>query len=431
MKETIAVLFGGQSSEHIVSCMSAANVIDQIDKEKYNLLLLGITEEGRWLLTKSVEEIRSGAWRDGKVTAVLSPDASKKCVTVSVPAGKECAAELAAALNAAGLDLPYAADERDADEAAPEEQPDDKQGTQPGSRVEKEQPGSVPGDPQPDSALRAACCCEIPVDVVFPVLHGLYGEDGTVQGLLELARIPYVGCGVLASAVSMDKLYTKTIVDDLGIRQARYVPVMREELKDMDAAADKIEADLDYPVFVKPSNAGSSRGVSKARDRASLAAALTEAARHDRKILVEETIVGREIECAVFGGGLRPVEASGVGEILAAAEFYDFDAKYYNSESRTVVDPDLPGDAAERVRENAMEIFKAVDGYGLARVDFFVDAAGEVIFNEINTMPGFTAISMYPMLWEARGVSKSRLVEKLIAHAKERYADGAEEVRHG
>ena len=405
MKETIAVLFGGQSSEHIVSCMSAANVIDQIDKEKYNLLLLGITEEGRWLLTKSVDEIRSGAWRDGKVTAVLSPDASKKCVTVSVPAGKECAEELAAALDAAGLDLPYAADERDADEAAPEAQ----QG----------------------SALRAACCCEIPVDVVFPVLHGLYGEDGTVQGLLELARIPYVGCGVLASAVSMDKLYTKIVVDDLGIRQARYVPVMREELKDMDAAADKIEAVLDYPVFVKPSNAGSSRGVSKARDRASLAAALTEAARHDRKILVEETIVGREIECAVFGGGPRPVEASGVGEILAAAEFYDFDAKYYNSESRTVVDPDLPGDAAEKVREDAMAIFKAVDGYGLARVDFFVDAAGEVIFNEINTMPGFTAISMYPMLWEARGVSKSRLVEKLIAHAKERYADGAEEVRHG
>ena len=131
--------------------------------------------------------------------------------------------------------------------------------------------------------------------------------------------------------------------------------------------------------------------------------------------------MGREIECAVFGGGLRPVEASGVGEILAAAEFYDFDAKYYNSESRTVVDPDLPGDAAEKIREDAMAIFKAVDGYGLARVDFFVDAAGEVIFNEINTMPGFTAISMYPMLWEARGVSKSMLVEKLIEHAKERY----------
>lgn len=417
MKETIAVLFGGQSSEHVVSCMSAANVIGQIDKEKYNLLLLGITEEGRWLLTKSVEDIRSGAWRDGKVTAVLSPDASKKCVVVSIPAGEKCAAELAAVLDAAGLDLPYAANERDADEGT--------LGTQ---------PGSAPGEPQEGNAPRAAYCCEIPVDVVFPVLHGLYGEDGTVQGLLELARIPYVGCGVLASAVSMDKLYTKIVVDDLGIRQARYVPVMREELRDMEAAADKVEAELDYPVFVKPSNAGSSRGVSKAKDRAALAAALTEAARHDRKILVEETVVGREIECAVFGGGSRPVEASGVGEILAAAEFYDFDAKYYNSESRTVVDPVLPGSAAETVRENAIAIFEAVDGYGLARVDFFVTADGGVIFNEINTMPGFTAISMYPMLWEARGVSKSQLVEKLIAHAKERYADGAspeKEAIHG
>ena len=412
MRETIAVLFGGQSSEHVVSCMSAANVIDQIDKEKYNLLLLGITEEGRWILTKSAEEIRSGSWRNGRITAVLSPDASKKCVVASVPAEEAGAAELSACLEAAGLK---------AGGSLPRQY-----------GVLCAASSAADGERERGAAeeTRPVFCCEIPVDVVFPVLHGLYGEDGTVQGLLELARIPYVGCGVLASAVSMDKIYTKIIVDDLGIRQARYVPVMREELKDMDAVAAAVEAKLDYPVFVKPSNAGSSRGVSKARDRAALAAALTEAARHDRKILVEETIVGREIECAVFGGGLRPVEASGV-EILAAAEFYDFDAKYYNSESRTVVDPDLPGSTAETVRENAMAIFKAVDGYGLARVDFFVTADGGVVFNEINTMPGFTAISMYPMLWEARGVSKARLVEKLIAHAKERYRVSPEEVRHG
>ncbi len=393
MKETVAVLFGGQSSEHVVSCMSAANVIDQIDKEKYNLLLLGITEEGRWLLTKSVDDIRSGAWREGKITAVLSPDASKKCVVVSAKS------DIADAL-----------------------------------LTEKDTAASIP------------CACaaggvigrEIPVDVVFPVLHGLYGEDGTVQGLLELARIPYVGCGVLASAVSMDKLFTKLIVGGLGIRQAKYVPVMRGELGNLDAVAEKVEAAFPYPVFVKPSNAGSSRGVSKAKDRTALAAALTEAARHDRKILVEETIVGREIECAVFGGGGHPAEASGVGEILAAAEFYDFDAKYYNSDSRTIVDPELPDGAAERVRADAVAIFQAVDGYGLARVDFFVTADGEVVFNEINTMPGFTAISMYPMLWEARGVSKAQMVEKLITHAKERYQDSAlqmkgdaAEVRHG
>lgn len=351
MKETIAVLFGGQSSEHVVSCMSAANVIDQIDKETYDLILIGITEEGEWILTPSVDEIRNDTWRKGQVHAVLSPDATRKCVIISGEGKTE----------------------------------------------------------------------EVRVDVVFPVLHGLHGEDGTVQGLLELAKIPYVGCGVLASAVSMDKWYTKVIVDALGIRQAQYVPVERHELRDMEAVITGIEETLSYPVFVKPSNAGSSRGVNKADNKEELIFALEEAAKHDRKILVEETIVGHEVECAVFGGGLREVRASGVGEIKAAAEFYDFDAKYHNAESRTVVDPELPGDSAEKVRQAAVEIFRAVDGYGLSRVDFFVTDAGEVIFNEINTMPGFTAISMYPMLWEARGISKSALVEDLIAHAKERY----------
>ena len=351
MKETLVVLFGGQSSEHVVSCMSAANVIDQIDKNKYDLLLIGITEEGQWILTPSVDEIRNDTWRSGKTHAVLSPDATKKCVIISE--------------------------------------------------------GDVTK--------------EVKVDMVFPVLHGLRGEDGTVQGLLELARIPYVGCGVLASAVSMDKLYTKLIVDNLGIRQADYVPVRRSQLQDMDSVIAAIEKKLSYPVFVKPSNAGSSRGVNKAENKEELIFALNEAAKHDRKILVEETIIGHEVECAVFGGGLREVKASGVGEIMAAAEFYDFDAKYYNAESKTVVDPELPGDAAEDVRKAAVEIFQAVDGYGLSRVDFFVTDAGEVVFNEINTLPGFTAISMYPMLWEARGISKPQLVDDLINHAKERY----------
>ena len=351
MKETLVVLFGGQSSEHVVSCMSAANVIDQIDKNKYDLLLIGITEEGQWILTPSVDEIRNDTWRSGKTHAVLSPDATRKCVIISE--------------------------------------------------------GDVTK--------------EVKVDMVFPVLHGLRGEDGTVQGLLELARIPYVGCGVLASAVSMDKLYTKLIVDNLGIRQADYVPVRRSQLQDMDSVIAAIEKKLSYPVFVKPSNAGSSRGVNKAENKEELIFALNEAAKHDRKILVEETIIGHEVECAVFGGGLREVKASGVGEIMAAAEFYDFDAKYYNAESKTVVDPELPGNAAEDVRKAAVEIFQAVDGYGLSRVDFFVTDAGEVVFNEINTLPGFTAISMYPMLWEARGISKPQLVDDLINHAKERY----------
>lgn len=350
-KKKIAVLFGGQSSEHVVSCVSAANVIDQINKEKYDLLLIGITEEGHWVKAESVEDIRSGAWRESSVEVVISPDATKKCALI----------------------------------------------TENGVTREER------------------------IDVAFPVLHGLYGEDGTVQGLFELAKIPYVGCGVLASAVSMDKLYTKIIVDTLGIRQAKYVPVMRWEMeKDMDIAVAAVETHFQYPVFVKPSNAGSSRGVNKAETRKELIGALKEAAKHDRKILVEETIVGHEVECAVLGGGQNPVKASGVGEILAAAEFYDFDAKYNNAESRTVIGPELPGDSAERVREAAAKIFNAVGGYGLSRVDFFVTSDGEVIFNEINTMPGFTAISMYPMLWEAAGISKPELVDRLIDLAFER-----------
>ncbi len=345
-KMTVAVIFGGQSSEHVVSCMSAANIVAQIDTEKYRLLLIGITEEGRWLKVDSLEAIQNGSWKEGQEEAVILPDATKKSAFIK------------------GNDSWQ----------------------------------------------------EIPVDVAFPVLHGLYGEDGTIQGLLELARIPYVGCSVLASAVSMDKLYTKIIVDDLGIRQAAYEPVFREQLSDIAQVADRVESRFSYPVFIKPSNAGSSKGVTKAENRELLISGLKEAARHDRKILVEETIVGREVECAVFGGGAEPVVASGVGEILAAADFYDFDAKYYNAESKTVTDPELPGNASETIRKNAVAIFNAVDGYGLARVDFFVKQDGEVVFNEINTMPGFTAISMYPMLWEARGIDKKTLVNRLIEH---------------
>lgn len=351
MKKRVLVIFGGQSSEHIVSCMSAVNVIRNIDREKYEVLLIGITKEGKWLLVDSPESIEDESWRKGTVSAVLSPDATEHCVLV----------------------------------------------------------------------MNGADMKKIPVDVAFPVLHGLYGEDGTIQGLFELARIPYVGCGVLASAVSMDKFYTKIIADHVGVRQADFVPVMREELADMASVVKRVEEKFQYPVFIKPSNAGSSRGVSKAHNRGELETGLKEASLHDRKILVEETITGREIECAVFGNGKEPVIASGVGEILAAADFYDFDAKYYNAESRTVVNPELPGDAAKRVREAARTVFSAVDGYGLSRVDFFVTEDGDVIFNEINTLPGFTAISMYPMLFEAAGIPKQEMITKLIEHGMERF----------
>lgn len=349
-KQTIAVFFGGQSSEHEVSCMSAINVIPCIDETRYRKVLIGITKEGRWLLVENPEAIRDGSWIQSTKLAVLSPDATKKVIYV----------------------------------------------------------------------IEDGEMTEIPVDVIFPVLHGMYGEDGTIQGLFELAQIPYVGCGVLASAISMDKLYTKLIVDTLGIRQAAYVAVSRKELDQMDLAADRVEAKLSYPVFVKPSRAGSSRGVNKATDRESLKRALLEAADNDSKILVEETITGRELECAVLGG--KTVKASGVGEVLSAAEFYDYEAKYFNEESRTDLSPVLPKGAEEEIRRDAAAIFQAVDGRGLARVDFFLDEKG-VVFNEINTLPGFTSISMYPMLWDKKGLDRKALIQTLIDTAFTRKED--------
>ena len=344
-KKNLLILFGGQSSEHAISCMSAMNVIKNVDQELYNLVLVGITESGHWVYVENLAEIESGSWKQSTVNAVLSPDATKKTL--------------------------YLID-----------------------------------------SLRTR---EIPIDVAFPVLHGLYGEDGTVQGIFELARIPYVGCGVLSSAISMDKIFTKIVVEKEKIRQAKYVAIHRSELSNITKAAEKVEASLPYPVFVKPSCAGSSCGVNKAVDRESLIRALREADHHDSKILVEETIVGRELECAVFGTSDR-VFTTGVGEIIAAAEFYDFDAKYNNSASKTETSPDLPEGVEKEIQEKAEKVFRAVGGFSMARVDFFLDKDG-VVFNEINTIPGFTAISMYPMLFEKMGYSKKQLVQDLIATA--------------
>lgn len=351
-KLKVAVLFGGQSSEHEVSCKSALTIIKNMDDDKYDKILVGITKEGRWLYTKNESLIENGEWRNGSVEMILSPDVTHKGFI----------------------------------------------------RMENGQSEVVS------------------VDVVFPVLHGLYGEDGTVQGILELARMPYVGCGVVASGVSMDKLFTKIVAATVGVRQAFYVAVRRSELENMDEVVEKIEDKLSYPVFIKPANAGSSCGVSKAEDRQMLIDGLNLAAKHDRKILVEETIIGREIECAVFGG--EKVMASGVGEVLPASEaaFYDYDAKYANAESKTDTRPVLPEGKEDEIRSAAVKIFKAVDGYGLARVDFFLTKKNnEVVFNEINTLPGFTSISMYPMLWEEKGVSKGELIDKLIDSALVRY----------
>lgn len=348
--KNIVVIMGGRSSEHEVSLVSAATVIENIDTDKYNIVMIGITKDGQWKLVDSLDRVKDGSWVKSPTSAYISPDADSNELFLI----------------------------RD-------------------GRVET-----------------------LHVDVVFPVLHGMNGEDGTLQGLLELAHIPYVGCGVLASSCSMDKFYTKIIVDSLGIRQAKFVGVHRSEIGNMDEVIERVEKEIPYPVFVKPSKAGSSQGVSKASDREELKAALKLAAQHDTKILVEETIVGRELECAVLGG--NDVKASGVGEVLAADEFYSYEAKYNNAESKTVVGPVLPEGKEEEIRQSATAIFKALDGYGLSRVDFFLtNDTNEVVFNEINTLPGFTAISMYPMLWEAKGLDKKVLIQKLIDLAMVRY----------
>ncbi len=347
MKQHLLLLFGGRSSEHDISLKSAANVARAVNADQYELILVGITKDGRWLLADGIGSITDGSYELGP-SCMLSADTSKKCLYVFENGGFRT----------------------------------------------------------------------IPVDVIFPVLHGLYGEDGTVQGLFELSGIPYVGPGVLASAVSMDKVYTKIIVDRLKIRQASYVWISRADLEHMDGTVEKIERALPYPVFVKPSCAGSSIGVTQARDRKELEEALKEAAVHDSKVLIEETIAGRELETAVLEENGNIV-VSGIGEILSAAEFYDFDAKYNNAESKTVVGPDLPEGIEEELREDARRIFCAVGARGLSRVDFFLDDQG-VVFNEINTLPGFTAISMYPMLMEQIGIGKSELVERLIDSAYHR-----------
>lgn len=350
-KKTVAVLFGGQSSEHSVSRVSATTIISNMDSEKYFIIPIGITKEGKWLMYNGpVENIKNGDWEKFGTPAILSPDAGMKGII------------------------------------------------------------KVVGD-------KAKV---IPVDVVFPVLHGAWGEDGTIQGLLELAKIPYVGCGVLASAVSMDKVYTKIICKDAGIPQAKYTWIFTSDIEDEEKISN-IEKEIGYPLFIKPSNAGSSVGISKAHNREELVNGLKIASQYDRKIVIEEFINARELECAVLGN--ENIEVTRVGEVLSAedAEFYDFDAKYNNPDSRTVIPANIPSEKEEEIRSLAKRVFKAVDGSGLSRIDFFMEReSGKIIFNELNTLPGFTSISMYPMLWEEKGISKKELIDELISLALKR-----------
>ena len=343
----IALIFGGMSSEHEISCLSAKTVFEALDREKDVIYPIFITKDGKWRLTPGIADYSKEEIETFPAALVLPSRESFNC-------------------NILG---------------------------------EEEQ--------------------RIHLDIAIPVLHGKYGEDGTIQGLFELAGIPYVGCGVLASGAAMDKATTKRVVDPLKIRQAKHVVVYKYELSSPETVAEKVEKKLEYPVFVKPSNAGSSVGVSQAANREELVKALQIAAEQDYKMLVEESIVGHEVECAVLGN--VDVKASQVGEILAADTFYTYEAKYSNPDSQTVIADYLPKETIEEIRDDAVRIFKALDGRGLSSVDFFIEEkTGEVVFNEINTFPGFTSISMYPTLWNHEGLSTKDLIARLIELGMER-----------
>jgi len=353
-KTNVCILFGGISPEHEVSLRSAESVLNNIDKEKYNIFPVGITKEGDWILYGGTDYslLPSGEWREHP--------ANRKA-TISPVRGQ-------------GL-------------------------------------LSFEGD----------CVVREQIDVVFPVLHGENGEDGAMQGLLQMAGIPYVGPHVAASAVAMDKTLTKLVVDNAGVTQAAWQLVRSGELDHrMDAILDSLEQKFAYPMFVKPAGTGSSVGVSKAADRASLRDALLAAGAYDEKILVEEFIHGREVEVAVMGNS-SPV-ASICGEIDSGADFYDYDAKYVTDTSVAYIPARISEEVAEQVREAAVKVYSVIGCQGLSRVDFFVTYEDDrVVFNEINTLPGFTSISMYPKLFDASGIPYTQLIDSLLALAMEAF----------
>jgi len=277
---------------------------------------------------------------------------------------------------------------------------------------------TLPADPTRSGLIPLGRGRAVGLDVVFPVLHGTYGEDGTIQGLLELADVPYVGAGVLASAVGMDKAVMKSVFRDAGLPVCRWLVARAGERAD--AVVARVREEFGFPCFVKPANLGSSVGITKVKEAGALAAALAEAAAYDPKVVVEEAVDAREFEIAVLGNDAP--EASVVGELVPSHEFYDYTDKYVDQGARIVIPAPLATETADEMRALALRAFQAVDCSGLARVDFFLERTGRILVNEINTMPGFTAISMYPKLWEASGLPFAALVDRLIALARERHA---------
>lgn len=356
-KIRVGLIYGGRSGEHEVSVLSANSVMQAIDREKYEVLPIGITKDGRWI--------------PGQTPIRL--------------------------VESKNLQVRLLSDQRDND--------NEKYGI-----LANKQGNLLAGLGER-------------VDVVFPVLHGPFGEDGTIQGLLELAGIPYVGGGVAASAVGMDKVLMKLIFEQKGLPVGDYLYYLRKDINGKsEVIINEIEQKLGFPCFVKPANLGSSVGISKAHNCDELNRALCFAAEFDRKVIVEKMLSGREIECAVLGND-DPI-ASVPGEIMPCAEFYDYDAKYVLNDSKLEIPAALSEETTAKVRELAVRAFKAIDCSGLGRVDFFVDDQAERIFvNEINTIPGFTRISMYPKLWEASGIGYTELIDRLLQLALERHRD--------
>jgi D-alanine-D-alanine ligase len=388
-KLRVGILFGGRSGEHEISLLSAASVFKAIDPNKYEVVPIGITKDGRWLTASDAERLLHGkAGEDARFTPGSTLRAGDPDTTASA----------AVLQNGEAVVVP----------------------------PEPHKSSMTPF--QTDTPVRRASDRAINVDIIFPVLHGTFGEDGTIQGLLELADIPYVGAGVLGSAAGMDKDIMKSLFRAAGLAIVKHVTVLRSEWESSPKKVQKlVESKLKYPVFVKPANLGSSVGISKARDRKELGPAIEEAAKFDRKIVIEEGVGGkknkaREIECSVLGND-KP-EASVPGEIVPSAEFYDYSAKYLDEGSQLIIPAKLTKAETKTVQELAIAGFRAVDCSGLARVDFLMDPKSRKIYlNEINTMPGFTSISMYPKLWAASGVEYSELISRLIQLGLDRHAE--------
>jgi D-alanine-D-alanine ligase len=372
----VGVLYGGRSGEHEVSLASAASVFAHLDRVRYEGVPIRIEKDGRWTLA------------DKPPGSMIAGDVIEQArIDVARPVRE-------------GREVHFIA------------------------RPSEETILSIDRTPARSADVPAALVTGLSLDVIFPVLHGPYGEDGTIQGLLELANIPYVGAGVLASAVGMDKAITKVVCTARGLPVCPYRVVLRTDWERRpQQILDELRDGLRFPMFVKPANLGSSVGISKAKDLAGLREAMTVAGSFDRKIVVEAAVPdAREIECGVLGND--DPEASVAGEVVPSREFYDYEAKYLDSASQVIIPADLPPSVSDEVRRLSIEAFKAIDGAGMARVDFLLARGdGQIYLNEVNTIPGFTTISMYAKLWAASGVSYSSLIDRLIQLATARHAE--------